>query len=67
MYKGAFLKQSRGRFLFSPPLPLPIFFFSPQLSRDNSIGNACYARAVSILCLNRNGYLSATQSKVTPK
>ena len=49
MYKGAFLKQSRGRFLFSPPLPLAIFFFSPKLSRDNSIGNACYARAVSIL------------------
>ena len=47
MYKGAFLKQSRGRFLFSPPLP--IFFFSPKLSRDNSIGKACYARAVSIL------------------
>ena len=71
MYKEAFLKQSRGRFLFSPlfsSLPLPIFFFSPQLSRDNSIGNACYARAVTILFVwPRNGYLPATQSKVTPK
>ena len=49
-YQGAFSKSMRfggKRFLFSPPPPPPFplaFFFLPlYCSRNNSIGNACYA------------------------
>ena len=67
MYKGAFLKQSRGRFLFSPPLPLPIFFSRLNfraITRSETL--ATHARFPSFVW-PRNGYLPATQSKVTPK
>lgn len=54
------------------PLPSPffiLFFFSSQLSHNYSIGNACFARAVSILSFDPETatYPLATQSKVTPK
>lgn len=58
MYKGAFLKQSRGRFVFSPFLPHFHFFFSRlnfrALTRSETL--ATHARFPSF-CL----------SKVTPK
>ena len=45
------------RFLFFPSSPHSILnLLSPQLSRNNSIGNACYAGLILLVCLNRRRF-----------
>ena len=43
----------KGFLFFPPPLHSILNLLSPQLSRNNSIGNACYAGKLLLACVNR--------------